>query len=131
MHGSAWQCQPAGHSPLFVQSSVVPQVKSLEQNSFPSVSVRQKHSGETLQSSKHGHRAYWANAGVRRLDSTGADQATAAPAPIRFSILRREMRFGLMSPSIRLVTSFVLGCHLCSLLAHPGPHPQAISSPTR
>src|SRR5438105_10027822 len=34
---------------------------------------------------------YAANAGVRMLVSTGAVQAMAAPAPIRFSILRREI----------------------------------------
>jgi hypothetical protein len=43
---------------------------------------------------------YWAKAGVRRLDSTGADHATAAPAPIRLSILRREIRFWARSGSI-------------------------------
>jgi hypothetical protein len=37
------------------------------------------------------HRAgYWANAGVLRLERIGADQATAAPAPTRFSIRRRD-----------------------------------------
>jgi len=35
-----------------------------------------------------------ANAGVRRLVSTGADHATAAPAPMRFSIDRREIPLG-------------------------------------
>jgi hypothetical protein len=34
---------------------------------------------------------YWANAGVRMLVRIGADQATAAPAPIRFSIRRLEI----------------------------------------
>ena len=33
----------------------------------------------------------WANAWVRILVITGADQARAAPAPIRLSILRREI----------------------------------------
>ena len=33
-----------------------------------------------------------ANAGVCRLVMIGADHATAAPAPMRFSILRREIR---------------------------------------
>jgi len=33
----------------------------------------------------------WANAGVFRLVRTGADHATAAPAPMRFSIRRREI----------------------------------------
>ena len=32
-----------------------------------------------------------AYAGIRRLERTGAVQATAAPAPIRFSMLRREI----------------------------------------
>lgn len=35
----------------------------------------------------------WANAGVVMLVMIGADQATAAPAPMRFSILRRETMF--------------------------------------
>lgn len=39
-------------------------------------------------------RPYWAKAGVRRLVSTGADQAIAAPAPMRFSIRRREILSG-------------------------------------
>lgn len=38
-----------------------------------------------------GHSADWANAGTLRLVRTGADHATAAPAPTRFSILRREI----------------------------------------
>lgn len=38
-----------------------------------------------------------AKAGVRRLVRTGADQATAAPAPMRFSIDRREMLCGVCS----------------------------------
>jgi hypothetical protein len=37
------------------------------------------------------HRSYWAKAGARRLVSTGADHATAAPAPMRLSIRRREI----------------------------------------
>jgi hypothetical protein len=39
----------------------------------------------------------WANAGVRRLVRTGADQAIAAPAPIRLSIRLREMPFACSS----------------------------------
>src|SRR5207248_8602075 len=38
-----------------------------------------------------------ANAGVRRLVRTGADHTTAALAPIRLSILRRESRPGAWS----------------------------------
>jgi hypothetical protein len=34
----------------------------------------------------------WAKAGVRMLVTIGAVQTTAAPAPIRLSILRREIR---------------------------------------
>lgn len=41
-----------------------------------------------------------ANAGIRRLVSTGADQAIAAPAPMRRSIRRREIVFGRSSGSI-------------------------------
>lgn len=41
----------------------------------------------------------WANAGVLRLVSTGAVQAIAAPAPIRFSILRREMLLSISGVS--------------------------------
>jgi hypothetical protein len=39
----------------------------------------------------------WAKAGVRRLVSTGADQAMAAPAPMRFSIDLREIPLGSWS----------------------------------
>jgi hypothetical protein len=35
----------------------------------------------------------WANAGVLMLVRIGADQATTAPVPIRFSSLRREIPF--------------------------------------
>lgn len=45
-------------------------------------------------------RPYWANAGVRKLVSTGADQAIAAPAPMRFSIRRREILSGPRSSGL-------------------------------
>ena len=41
-----------------------------------------------------------ANAGIRKLVNTGADQAIAAPAPIRVSMRRREMSFGRFSEFI-------------------------------
>jgi hypothetical protein len=42
------------------------------------------------QSAQGEHPGLWANAGVLMLVRIGADQATAAPAPIRFSIFLRE-----------------------------------------
>jgi hypothetical protein len=38
-----------------------------------------------------------AHAEVPKLVTTGVNQATAAPVPIRFSILRRDIRSGLSS----------------------------------
>lgn len=56
-------------------------------------------------------------AGVRRLDRTGAAQATAAPAPILLSILRREIRFsGTFDVSI--LTSFLFGLCIDRSLAY-------------
>jgi hypothetical protein len=71
-----------------------------------------KQSGHVV---SHGGNPYWANAGVRRLDSTGADQAMAAPAPMRFSILRREIRSGL----IVIPPSLSIGA---SMEGEPGRH---------
>lgn len=50
----------------------------------------------------------WANAGVLMLVRIGADQATAAPVPIRLSILRREISSELMNHPLR--SSEPTGC---------------------
>jgi hypothetical protein len=76
-----------------------PSVVSLQKQFWPQEGASNpKQSGHVVAHSV----TYWANAGVRRLESTGADQATAAPAPMRFSILLREMR---ALPSDRMAAS--------------------------
>jgi hypothetical protein len=100
----AVQSEDAEHSGSSVRANTA-------QKQFPSTSCEQRQDlnaqpGEPPQfadshvkQSVHGAvhvTGYWANAGVRRLDNTGADQAIAEPAPIRFNILRREIRSGLI-----------------------------------
>jgi hypothetical protein len=117
-----------------VQSSDVVQLVSsvnafTPQKQFPSMSSEQRQDPKSqpggppqfadshVKQSVHGdgQAMYCANAGVRRLDSTGADQATAAPAPMRFSILRREIRSGLIvSPSLPSIRA--------SMEGRPGTH---------
>jgi hypothetical protein len=76
---------------------VVPQKKLFPQNG-PLVESQQLQSPpgspaltpHTAAQSPHPGEATWANAGTRRLVSTGAVHAIAAPAPMRFNIERLE-----------------------------------------
>jgi hypothetical protein len=99
------QRSPPAQSLVLSQSLVPVQISSEAQKQSPSVVWEQKHSPKVLLpqcASSLPQKVPWqgsaqvfvgeaANAGVRMLVSTGADHATAAPAPIRFSILRREI----------------------------------------
>jgi hypothetical protein len=75
-----------------------PSVVSLQKQSWP-----QEGASNPKQSEQGAHSVtYWAKAGVLMLVSMGADQATAAPAPMRLSILLREIR---ALPSDRMAAS--------------------------
>ena len=52
---------------------------------------RLEQAGSHVWPGSHAAPPYWANAGVRSELRIGADQATAAPAPMRLSIRRREI----------------------------------------
>ena len=94
-----------------VQGSPSPQ-----KHPSPAALTQQKHAPPGPQSiltlhgmfTSQGQLSYCANAGVLMLVRMGADQATAAPAPIRFSILRREMPSIRSSVSIPLLSFRVL-----------------------
>jgi len=94
---------PAGQSLELVHVGVVPHgVQPAQQNTSPSVVLLQRQIGSQTslphESSTNGSHDQvqrsgdvTANAGVLRLDRTGAVHAIAAPAPIRFSAFRREI----------------------------------------
>jgi len=111
------QTKPEGQSLLVVQVPHWPQPSLAWQTQSPWKVCEQKHGTPRTESfpqnwafpSKHGAQGaghdgdggYCAKAGVDRLVRTGADQATAAPAPIRLSILLLDMAFStcFASPS--------------------------------
>jgi hypothetical protein len=108
-HPVGLQTKPEGQSLLVVQVPHRPQPSLAWQTQSPWKVCEQKHGTPETESfpqnwafpSKHGAQGaghdgdggYCAKAGVDRLVRTGADQATAAPAPIRLSILRLDMAF--------------------------------------
>jgi len=100
---SLTQTAPAPHWSLLVQATVATlnwiqaHVPSTVSTQMQLAAQRTKSSGKTVpQAVPHGGRdaqrgVACAYAGIRRLERTGAVQAMAAPAPIRFSMLRREI----------------------------------------
>jgi hypothetical protein len=81
----------AAHDLGDTQTHPLPSTRGKQKQS-PTGSVPQPSGGHARHVSGHRSGYAWANAGVLRLDRTGADHAIAAPAPTRFSILLREMR---------------------------------------
>jgi len=106
---------PEGHDPPGPASGRLLQASSTQQKHLPVTSRLQKQpngpdapqltlNDPSEQSSLHGssHRGVpAAKAGVRKLESTGALHAMAAPAPIRFRAFRREIRLTGCSSSIQ------------------------------
>ena len=106
MHRSpAWQSAVVEHGPEPNASAAqkqAPSVVTEQRQPSPHAADTGVHPVEKHdeQGELHAEDTVCANAGMRKLVSTGADHAIAAPAPIRLSILRRDIPSGRSISSI-------------------------------